>query len=509
MTHHQLLASYLDAAHKIARESVVRGKDLTQRQRTFLAEEGCLIEIMKGWYLLAPPGVDAGDTTLWHGNYWPFLAFYLEERFGDDYCVTAETSLDLWAGQTKTPTQAIVMTRSGGNNQLKLNFGCSLLAYRDEARMPPRVTKLRGLNVMSAGTALARVSPTYFEKDRASAEIVLRLTDFQEIGRALLEFGKSAPANRVLGALESIGQTEKAQKLAEVLSLGRLNVKPENPFQSTGALIGPQIIIRSPYAGRIHTLWNEMRDVVIELFPTPPPAPLSREEYVKQASEIYTHDAYHSLSIEGYVVTEDLINRIRDGAFVEGSPEAAQQKDAMAAKGYSLAHSGVLRSIDRIFQGENPGRVIDRDLQSWYAQLHQPYVDAGILPPYALAGYRERSVFIRNSMHVPPPKDAVPDAMEAFFEVLIKEQHPAVRAILGHFIFVFIHPYPDGNGRIGRFLMNAMLASGGYPWTILQVGRRTEYMTALEEASTRGNIAQFTQFVAREMAVNWSKTNIL
>jgi hypothetical protein len=252
-----------------------------------------------------------------------------------------------------------------------------------------------------------------------------------------------------------------------------------------------------------------MRDVVIELFPTPSPAPLSREEYVKQASEIYTHDAYHSLSIEGYVVTEDLINRIRNGAFVEGSPEAAQQKDAMAAKGYSLAHSGVLRSIDRIFQGENPGRVIDRDLQSWYAQLHQPYVDAGILPPYALAGYRERSVFIRNSMHVPPPKDAVPDAMEAFFEVLIKEQHPAVRAILGHFIFVFIHPDPDGNGRIGRFLMNAMLASGGYPWTILQVGRRTEYMTALEEASTRGNIAQFTQFVAREMAVNWSKTNIL
>ena len=126
------------------RESVIRGKDLTQRQRTFLAKEGCLIEIMKGWYLLAPPGVDAGDTTLWHGNDWAFLAFYLEERFGDDYCVTAETSLDLWAGQTKTPTQAIVMTRSGGNNQLTLNFGSSLLAYRDEARMPPRVTKLRG-----------------------------------------------------------------------------------------------------------------------------------------------------------------------------------------------------------------------------------------------------------------------------------------------------------------------------------------------------------------------------
>jgi hypothetical protein len=53
------------------------------------------------------------------------------------------------------------------------------------------------------------------------------------------------------------------------------------------------------------------------------------------------------------------------------------------------------------------------------------------------------------------------------------------------------------HARIGRFVMNAMLASGGYPWTILRVGRRIEYMTALEEASTRENIAQFTQFVAR------------
>jgi len=37
--------------------------------------------------------------------------------------------------------------------------------------------------------------------------------------------------------------------------------------------------------------------------------------------------------------------------------------------------------------------------------------------------------------------------------------------VLGHFIFVYIHPYMDGNGRVGRFLMNAMMASGGYLWT--------------------------------------------
>ena len=63
-----------------------------------------------------------------------------------------------------------------------------------------------------------------------------------------------------------------------------------------------------------------------------------------------------------------------------------------------------------------------------------------------------------------------------------------MRVVLGHFIFVYIHPYIDGNGRIGRFMMNVMLASGGYPWTVIPVERRTNYMQALEAASVEQNI---------------------
>jgi Fic family protein len=64
---------------------------------------------------------------------------------------------------------------------------------------------------------------------------------------------------------------------------------------------------------------------------------------------------------------------------------------------------------------------------------------------------------------------------------------------------VFTHPYPDGNGRMGRFLMNAMMASGGYPWTVIELARRSEYMAALDEASSRGNIVPFAEFVAASM----------
>jgi Fic family protein len=85
--------------------------------------------------------------------------------------------------------------------------------------------------------------------------------------------------------------------------------------------------------------------------------------------------------------------------------------------------------------------------------------------------------------------------MPAFFDLLREETNPAVRVVLGHFIFVYIHPYMDGNGRMGRFLMNSMLASGGYPWTVIPVAQRNAYMAALEAASVDQNIVPFAELL--------------
>ena len=54
----------------------------------------------------------------------------------------------------------------------------------------------------------------------------------------------------------------------------------------------------------------------------------------------------------------------------------------------------------------------------------------------------------------------------------------------------------DGNGRMGRFLMNTMLVSGGYPWTVIPVETRKQYMNALESASVDQNIKPFAEFIA-------------
>jgi len=114
-------------------------------------------------------------------------------------------------------------------------------------------------------------------------------------------------------------------------------------------------------------------------------------------------------------------------------------------------------------------------------------------------------VYIRASRHVPPPYTALNDAMSALFDLLESEENVIVRAILGHWLFGFIHPFNDGNGRVARFLMNVMMASGGYPWTIVRTEKRSQYLAGLEAASVEHNILPIATFIQEEMTVDWSK----
>lgn len=177
----------------------------------------------------------------------------------------------------------------------------------------------------------------------------------------------------------------------------------------------------------------------------------------------------------------------------------------MAARGYYETFQIVERDIGHILTGESAADIVADNLQDWYQALFGASVQAGILDAADLAGFRNRPVFIHGSNHVPPPHEALMDAMDTLFSLLKQEDEPAVRAVLGHFIFVFIHPYPDGNGRLGRFLMNAMLASGGYAWTVIRLKRRKQYMDALEQASVGGDIRPFSEFVLQEMGVDWAQ----
>lgn len=312
--------------------------------------------------------------------------------------------------------------------------------------------------------------------------------------RVLLATGKTVVAGRLVGALSAIGADEHAASLLKTLEAAGHRIVVTNPFESSPILISPAIK-RSPYVLRIHQMWAAKRDPIIAAFGDPPGMPTNTHAYLADIEARYATDAYNSLSIEGYNVTEALIARVRSGAWDAQNEEDKKSRDAMAAKGYSLAHTEVIKTIVKILAGENAGATLRATLIDWNLALWKPSVQAGILKPEELAGYRNSPVYIRNADHVPPPREAVRDVMPEFFNLLETETHAGVRAVLGHFVFVFIHPYMDGNGRLGRFIMNAMLASGGYPWLVVPVARRNDYLAALNEASGKGNIKPFADFL--------------
>jgi hypothetical protein len=252
----------------------------------------------------------------------------------------------------------------------------------------------------------------------------------------------------------------------------------------------------SPYVNRLKLMWATMRSDVLENFPAPPGLPRDVTAYLKRVDDLYTSDAYNSLSIEGYRVSAELLERVRAGNWNPDENEDGKANgDALAACGYWQAFQSVKASLASILRGESPGSVVQRDHDMWHGQLFGPSVTARLLTRGDLAGFRNGPVFIRRSMHVPPSCEAVRELMPVFFELLDSETEASVRVVLGHYTFVYIHPYMDGNGRIGRFLMNAMMAAGGYPWTIVPVTRRAEYIAALESASVDQCIKPFSRFL--------------
>jgi hypothetical protein len=498
-TPQEKLAESLDALRKLQDRGLVaiRATDLSRAHRERLLKNGFLLEVMKGWYIAASPDNAAGESTAWHASFWAFCAAYLRERFGNEWCLSPEHSLSLHTGNHAVPPQLVVRSGRGGNKPTALPYGTSLLDVRAAVPGAKDTEERDGLRLFSLPAALIASSPALFEHNPIDARAALAaIRDASEVLDRLLEGGHSKIAGRLAGAFRNIGRDRIADDIVSAMRAAGYGVRERDPFASRINLILPRRET-SPYAGRIRLMWQQMRGPVIEGFPAPPRRPKNVDAYLKHVQDVYVTDAYHSLSIEGYRVSPALIERVRSGAW---NPDANEQdrdhRNALAARGYWLAFQAVQKSLRRVLGGENPGAVAEEDHGAWYREMFAPSVTTGLLRAADLAGYRNSPVYIRRSMHVPPNSDAVRDAMPVFFEMLTEETEPSVRVVLGHFIFVYIHPYMDGNGRIARFLMNVMLAAGGYPWTVVPFERRDAYMGALEKASVRQNIAPFTGFLA-------------
>ena len=495
------LAESLQRLHKLQNvngAAAIRAKDMPRTHRVRLTANGFLREVMKGWYVPSRPDEKDGDSTAWYASFWRFAAVYLETRFRKNWSLSPEQSLSLHGGNWSVPRQLLVRSPRGGNKVVPLPHGTSLLDVRAVLPGPADREEKEGLRIFSLESALIECSPQYFANHATDVRAAMAMVrDASGLLARLLDGGHSRIAGRLAGAFRNSGRDKLADEIVKTMAIAGYDVRESDPFNDRPSLSLPTREA-SPYVNRIRLLWDKMRQPVIDRFPKAPGIARNAGAYMKRVEEAYVTDAYHSLSIEGYRVTPELIERVRSGSWnPEASEQDREQTNAMAARGYWQAFQLLEKSIARVLKGENPGTVADDDHREWYREMFAPSVTAGILKPSDLAGYRNGQVYIRQSMHVPLNRDAVRDAMPAFFELLTKETDPAARVVLGHFIFVYIHPYMDGNGRMGRFLMNLMMAAGGYPWTVIPLSERKTYMTALEKASVGEDIRPFADFLAK------------
>lgn len=475
----------------------IKRSELTRTHKDRLLKNGFISEVYSGWFIISSPENNEGDSTSWYSSYWKFCAQYLNYKYKNQWCMSAEQSLMIHAGNWTVPKQLIIKSPKANNFKTDLPFDTSLFHMKSKLPLKSEVELLDGLNVLSLSSALVNASSNTYLQNATDMRTALSLVKTSaDILNILLTDGQSIIAGRLAGAFRNIKKDKIADDIIKTMQGVGYDVRELDPFNDH-LNISFSSKDASPYANRIKIMWSNFRKIIIDKFPAAPGVPKNIDTFISSVKEIYVTDAYHSLSIERYQVTPELIDRVRNGSWnAKDNDGDSKQIDAMAAKGYWDAFQMVEKSIRKVLTGDNAGEVLDNDHGDWYRALFGPSVVSGLLKPADLAGYRNHQVYITNSMHVPLNSEAVRDAMPVLMELLAEESEASVKAVLGHFIFVFIHPYMDGNGRMGRFIMNLILASGGYPWTVIPVQQRSKYMKSLEEASVNLNILPFVEFLS-------------
>ena len=458
-----------------------------------LLQNGYLQPVIRGWYIPSFPGSE-GDTTVWYASYWQFISAYATSRFGQDWCLSAEESLSYYAGETTCPSQLIIRSTKANNNVVQLLHGDTLMDITATIPAEMYVEPRYGIHLYPLAEALVYCSPQYFISDALNARTCLaQLKDASEIIKLVADEGNTTRAARVCGALRNIGRDDMADEINNFMQRLGHQLREDDPFVEKSPLAG---ISESPYSVRIRLMWEKMKKQIMSLGITLQFKSIDIDTVIANMEANYVKDSYHSLSIEGYRVTEELIEKVRSGNWNPAdNSRDSEQRNALAARGYYQAFGAVKDSVRKILTSGQPEKIVADDFPTWHFELFQPCITAGIIKASDLAGYRSHQVYICNSKHTPLNPDALRDAMPTFCDLLSKEDNAYVRAILGHFFFVYIHPYMDGNGRTARFIMNTLLVTAGLPWTVIPVERRSSYMVALEKASIDGDISDFAQFI--------------
>ena len=121
--------------------------------------------------------------------------------------------------------------------------------------------------------------------------------------------------------------------------------------------------------------------------------------------------------------------------------------------------------------------------------------------------YRQEGVGVfdgnGNCLHMAPPAERVPLLMGDLFEWVKKtDAHPLVSSCVFHYEFEFIHPFIDGNGRMGRYWQTMLLShwKGVFAWLPVETivkEHQQEYYNVIQKSDKVGESTLFVEFMLR------------
>ena len=145
------------------------------------------------------------------------------------------------------------------------------------------------------------------------------------------------------------------------------------------------------------------------------------------------------------------------------------------------------KDLREIYETKNSRKVVDMILKKRFRirapdvlKMHSMLVQNMDIP----AGYKKFPNYLHGRQLVTTPPERVPEAMKELFLWFEKNKqttHPLKLASDFHGRFEQIHPFEDGNGRVGRFIVNAILANANYPPLIIRKTQRLSYFNALSD----------------------------
>lgn len=179
--------------------------------------------------------------------------------------------------------------------------------------------------------------------------------------------------------------------------------------------------------------------------------------------------AYASNALEGNTLTESETKVVIEDGLTIGGKSVREHLEAV----------GHARAYDRIY-GMIKGRVFPEDL----LELHRLFFQR--IDPDTAGFFRTRNVIITGTDYLPPDFQLVPVLIEKHLSRYRNKrfrEHPLLRAADLHAEFEAIHPFLEGNGRIGRLLLSLYTLKAGYGPVIVSPLRRGEYISALRQAN--------------------------